>query len=274
MLCLAEPEFAGYFDTYRWDKKSKWWVQSKKYVPSLGRIVHVSPQDPERFYLRRLLCYRREPTSFEDLRTIDNVKYPTFHEAARTAGYLENDREWEERLLEASYERMPFQLHQLFGTTLVYSLPGSPLELWERFKSDLSEDFQRELGMDADDRKVEFKTLQSLDNILCVNSKTLENYGLPVLEDYREEADANEQNTGGLVNQEINAYPLVGDHGSNGYKIESEPTGHFRPSHKWNCEIVLAREYCLLSSFKRDSNHVTDWRTNSALDASDSTQAT
>ncbi|OWZ12881.1 Helitron helicase [Phytophthora megakarya] len=201
MLCLVELEVAGkmlYKDiptVYRWDKKSKWWLQYQKYVPSIGRVVHVSPQDPERFYLRLLLRYRRGPTSFEDLRTIDNVMYPTFHEAAMAAGYLENDREWEECLLEASYERMPYLLRQRFGTILVYSLPDSPLGLWERFKSDLSEDFQRELGMDADDRKVEFKTLKSLDNILRVNGKTLENYGLPVLEEYREEADANEQDT-------------------------------------------------------------------------------
>ncbi|OWZ09741.1 Helitron helicase [Phytophthora megakarya] len=139
---------------------------------------------------------------------MDNVMYPTFHEAAMAAGYLENDREWEERLLEASFERMSYQLRYRFGTILVYSLPGSPLGLWEHFKSDLSEDFQRELGTDADDQKVEFKTLKSLDNILRVNGKTLENYGLPVLEDYREEADANEQDTGDLVNQELNAYPL------------------------------------------------------------------
>ncbi|POM61706.1 LOW QUALITY PROTEIN: Helitron helicase-like protein [Phytophthora palmivora] len=50
MLCIADREVAGkmlYKDiptVYRWDKKSKWWVQYKKYVPSIGRIVHVSPQ--------------------------------------------------------------------------------------------------------------------------------------------------------------------------------------------------------------------------------------
>ncbi|OWZ06379.1 Helitron helicase [Phytophthora megakarya] len=82
--------------------------------------------------------------------------------------------------------------------------------LQKRYERNFSEraGFQRELGMDADDRKVEFKTLKSLDNILRVNGKTLENYGLPVLEDYREEADANEQDTGDVVNQELNEYPL------------------------------------------------------------------
>ncbi|POM64848.1 Helitron helicase-like protein [Phytophthora palmivora] len=211
MLCLADPEVAGkmlYKDiptVYHWDKKSKWWVQYKKYVPSICHIVHVSPQDPKRFYLRLLLCYRHGPTSFEDLRTIDGVTYATFHEAALAAGYLDNDSEW---LLEASNERMPYQLRQLFGIILVYSLPNSPLALWERFKNGLSEDFQREFGSDMDDRKVEYKTLQSLDNILSVNGKTLENYGLPVLQDYELEAAVDEQDTGDLIQQELNAHPL------------------------------------------------------------------
>ncbi|POM73708.1 Helitron helicase-like protein [Phytophthora palmivora] len=99
VLCLAEPEVDGkmlYMNiptAYRWDKKSKWWVQYKKCGPSIGRMVHVSPQDPKRFYLRLLLCYRHGPTSFEELRIIDGVTHPTFHEAAMTTGYLDNDSE-------------------------------------------------------------------------------------------------------------------------------------------------------------------------------------
>ncbi|POM64689.1 Helitron helicase-like protein [Phytophthora palmivora] len=78
-----------------------------------------------------------------------------------TTGYLYNASEWEERLLKASHERMPYPLWQLFDISLVYSLPNSPLGLWERFKKDLCEDFQREFGLDMDDRKFEYKTLQS-----------------------------------------------------------------------------------------------------------------
>ncbi|OWZ04358.1 Helitron helicase, partial [Phytophthora megakarya] len=195
MLCLAEPEGTGkmlYKDittVCRWDKKSKWWLQYKKYVALYMYLIKIRNGFTCDF------CYRRGPTSFEDLGTIDNGMYPTFHEAVMAAGYLENDREWEEHHM---------NVRQLFGTILVYPLPGSPLGL-----SDLGEDFQNELGMDADDRKVEVKTLKSLDNILRVHGKTLDNYGLPVLKDYREEADANEQDTGDLVNQEFNAYPLI-----------------------------------------------------------------
>ncbi|POM61707.1 Helitron helicase-like protein [Phytophthora palmivora] len=60
------------------------------------------------------------------------------------------------------------------------------------------------------DRKVEYKTLQSLDNIRRVNGKTLEDYGLPDLQDYELEAAVDEQDTstGDLIQQELNAYPL------------------------------------------------------------------
>ncbi|POM72694.1 LOW QUALITY PROTEIN: Helitron helicase-like protein [Phytophthora palmivora] len=75
-----------------------------------------------------------------------------------------------------------------------------------RTKNDLSEDFQKEFGLDIDD--IEYKPLQSLDNILCVNGKTLENYGLTVLQDYELEVAGDEQVTGDLIQQELNAYPL------------------------------------------------------------------
>ncbi|OWZ22756.1 Helitron helicase [Phytophthora megakarya] len=137
---------------YRWDKKSKWWVHMSFQYAALYMYL---PKIQNGFYLRRLLCYRRGSTSFEDLKTIDNVR-------SMTRRWQLNYREWGEVLLEASYERMPYHLQLLFDTILIYSFPDSPRGLWERFKSDLSEDFQREMGMDADDRKVEFKTQKSL----------------------------------------------------------------------------------------------------------------
>ncbi|KAK1942999.1 ATP-dependent DNA helicase PIF4 [Phytophthora citrophthora] len=192
---------------YRWNKRNKEWVQYRKYVPSIGRIVHVSPQDPERFYLRLLLGNTRGPTSFEDLRTIDGITYGTFHEAALAAEYLDNDREWEECLAEAAHERMPYQLRQLFAIILAYSLPSSPLGLWERFKDQLSEDFRRAFDADMDDPRVEYRTLQCVDKILRANNKTLANYALPPLESYDQDAvyDHHEED---LIDQELNAYPI------------------------------------------------------------------
>jgi hypothetical protein len=129
-LCQEEPHVAGvmlYKDIpkkYWWDKRTKRWVLYRKFVRSIGRLIHVSPRDPERFYLRLLLCHRQGPRSFEDLRTIDGVVHPTFKDAAIAAGYLENDNEWEHCLTEASRFQIPYQLRQLFATILVYSLPS------------------------------------------------------------------------------------------------------------------------------------------------------
>ncbi|OWY96190.1 Helitron helicase [Phytophthora megakarya] len=130
---------------YRWDDRCKRWAPYKKYVASLGRLVHVSPQAPERFYLRILQCHRRPPKSFEDIRTVNGVVHETFHDAALAAGYwyLENDREWEECLAEAVSFKMPYALRQLFGTILVYSLPDHASALWDRFKKDFSEDYSK-----------------------------------------------------------------------------------------------------------------------------------
>ncbi|OWZ10239.1 Helitron helicase [Phytophthora megakarya] len=106
---------------YRWDNKK--WKPYKKYVPSIGRIVHVSPQDPDRFYLRFLFCHRRSPKSYEDLRSVGDIVYPTFRDGAFALGYLEDDQEWSQCLTEAAAEKMPYQLRQLFAIVLVYSLP-------------------------------------------------------------------------------------------------------------------------------------------------------
>ncbi|OWZ11712.1 hypothetical protein PHMEG_00015224 [Phytophthora megakarya] len=78
--------------------------------------------------------------------------YRTFHDAAITAGYLENDREWKGCLLDSSYERMSYQLCQLY-----------------------------------------VQDSEELNNIFLSNGTTFDNNGVSVLKDYREEADANEQ---------------------------------------------------------------------------------
>ncbi|KAG2791389.1 hypothetical protein PC129_g24199 [Phytophthora cactorum] len=52
---------------FRWDTKAKRWVRRKLYQAALGRMIHVSPRDMQRFYMRMLLCHRKGPTSFENL---------------------------------------------------------------------------------------------------------------------------------------------------------------------------------------------------------------
>ncbi|OWZ04998.1 Helitron helicase [Phytophthora megakarya] len=148
-LCARDPEGTEnllYKDVpkkYRWDDRTKRWKLYKTYVASLGQLVHVSPQDPERFYLRILLCHRRSPKLFEDIRTVNGVVHETFHDAALGCW---DDREWEECLAEAVSFKMPYALRQRFGTILVYSLPDHASALWDRFKKDFSEDYYKSIA--------------------------------------------------------------------------------------------------------------------------------
>ncbi|EEY60735.1 helitron helicase-like protein [Phytophthora infestans T30-4] len=225
-LCARNPEATVnllYKDVprkYRWTEH-KTWEPYKKYVASLGRLVHVSPQDPERFYLRLLLCNRRSPKSFADLRTVDGTEHPTYQQAALALGYLENDDEWIHCLREAAEVKMPYQLRQLFGIILVYSMPGNAKDLWDRFKKDMSEDHARSIEKrDADRlnvreeevrlRMAEYKALKNLADYLVSNQKSLDMYGLPLLADYDDvsaQVDDPDSASVDVVQQEIDAYP-------------------------------------------------------------------
>ncbi|XP_053596165.1 uncharacterized protein LOC128668037 [Microplitis demolitor] len=57
----------------------------------LGRVYTVHPTNTECYYLRFLLHEVRGPESFTALRTIKDVIYPTFQEACRVMGLLEDD---------------------------------------------------------------------------------------------------------------------------------------------------------------------------------------
>ncbi|OWY92342.1 Helitron helicase, partial [Phytophthora megakarya] len=197
----------------------KRWAPYKKYVASLGRLVHVSPQDPERFYLRILLCHRRSPKTFEDIRTVNGVVHKTFHDAL-AARYLENDREWEECLAEAVSFKMPYALRQLFGTILVYLLPDNASALWDRFKKDFSEDYfksiaerVRQNNIERDEevrlRMAEYKCLKWVAEYLLSNEKTLDMYGLPELSTYQdisEEVEREDTHPRDVVASEIATY--------------------------------------------------------------------
>ncbi|KAG2830783.1 hypothetical protein PC111_g7252 [Phytophthora cactorum] len=173
---------------FRWDTKAKRWVRRKRYQAALGRMIHVSPRDMQRFYMRALLCHRKRPTSFENLRTVDGVTYDSYREAALHAGYHENDSEWVACMTEASQFRMPYQLRQLFATIIVYSQVVEVGTLWERFYCDLSLDFgykYRSLEGHAKEDMVKFHTLKSLNDLLLAPGSAVAHFeDLPQLCEY------------------------------------------------------------------------------------------
>ncbi|KAG3152527.1 hypothetical protein PC128_g22757 [Phytophthora cactorum] len=129
-----------------------------------------------RLYMRVLLCHRKGPTSFENLRTVDGVTYDSYREAALHAGYLEDDSEWVACMTEASQFRMPYQLRQLFAAIIVYSQVVEVGALWEQFYDDLSLDFgykYRSLEGNAKEEMVKIHTLKSLNDLLLANGSAV-----------------------------------------------------------------------------------------------------
>lgn len=55
---------------------------------------------------------------------------------------MESDKEWERYFTEMATFKMPVQLRQLFVTILYYCEPHCAANLFERFKNNMSEDFQ------------------------------------------------------------------------------------------------------------------------------------
>lgn len=77
-LNLLYKEFPQHFV---WSSSYKMWSRRKQRL-TIGRIVTCHPTEGERYYLRLLLMNVRGPTSYEDLRTMNERCYTTFREAA------------------------------------------------------------------------------------------------------------------------------------------------------------------------------------------------
>lgn len=71
----------------------------------------VNPFDHERFYLRLLLLHIKGALSFEDLRTVNGIVFPSFKDAANAQNLLSTDDEWIKYLQEVSIFQMPYQLY-------------------------------------------------------------------------------------------------------------------------------------------------------------------
>ncbi|KIH55324.1 hypothetical protein ANCDUO_14520 [Ancylostoma duodenale] len=135
---------------YTWNDNMKKWQERRQRSRVVGRMYYVSPKDFERFALRLLLLYRKGATSFADLRSINNRSYDTYVEAARAAGYLDDDSFYESSMDEAKTFHMPSELRSFFASLICFCEVANPRSLWDRFKHDLSEDYRNQ-GVRAED---------------------------------------------------------------------------------------------------------------------------
>ena len=83
--------YREFLEHYCWNRNSKSWRRRISHKKVIGRIYTVSPSEGERFYLRVILNHVKGPTEFQDLLTVNEITYPTFKQAAKQRGLLEND---------------------------------------------------------------------------------------------------------------------------------------------------------------------------------------
>ena len=162
---------------YSFDKGWK-----KRQNPKKGlvtRIYNSNIREGERFFLRVLLLHVPGATSFEYLRTYDNVIYDSFRDACIARGLLEDDHLWTNTMEEVIIHGSAAKIRQTFCTLLIHGEPNNPLQLWERFKEDMMSDFIRNSPVDI----AEQMALQSLQRQLQQFGKSLADFNLPLLEE-------------------------------------------------------------------------------------------
>lgn len=134
---LTYQEFPQKFVYHERDKE--WHIRKSGFA--LGRMYFVPPStQDEHFYLRTLLTVVKGPTSFESLRTFYGIAYPTFREACLARGLLEDDGEWRQCLMEASFMQTGERLRDLFATLLLFCCPTKPEQLWNEFREHICDD--------------------------------------------------------------------------------------------------------------------------------------
>ena len=141
----------------------------------------VQPNEGERFYLRLLLNHVVGARSFADIRTVEGEVCPSFQEAARRRGLLEDDGEWDLCLTEATNYASPYQLRDLLSIILLYCQPVvQPNELFQRHLPALAHDFllqARRINPQAEiDDRITNAVLNEIETTLQYQNKSLSNF--------------------------------------------------------------------------------------------------
>ncbi|KAL8111953.1 hypothetical protein AgCh_019598 [Apium graveolens] len=137
--------------------------------------------------MRLLLNIIPGAQTFEEIRTIDGIIYPTYKEACFYRGLLECDNEWHVALDDASNYATAPQLRELFVTLLLYCEISNPPALWYNHWTALADDIdytQRKLlhlpTLVVVDFDKQLLALQAINSLLNQHGKSVADFpGLP-----------------------------------------------------------------------------------------------
>ncbi|XP_075197650.1 ATP-dependent DNA helicase Pif1-like [Anomaloglossus baeobatrachus] len=133
-----------------------------------------------------LLHVVKGPTSFSDLRTIKVHVCETFREACQRKGLLENNGHCDMTLSEAAATQTPKRRRHLFAIILTTCSTSNPLEIWTKYKTDLSEDILMQIRRENPQQLINFteemlkETLMLFEyQCIAMSGKALQLLGLP-----------------------------------------------------------------------------------------------
>ncbi|XP_061385228.1 uncharacterized protein LOC133320601 [Danaus plexippus] len=116
---------------------------------------------------------------------VDGQELQTFRQACEKLGLLEDDNHWDATMEEAVLCRSPSQIRELFAILICTCGLSNPLQLWDKYKSALSEDIlQRFERMDQVNNDLCFnEALRHIeDKIITISGKKLSDFGMPTPE--------------------------------------------------------------------------------------------
>jgi hypothetical protein len=119
-------------------------------------MYFVNPKDSERYALRTLLLYSKGCKNFEDIRTVNGVTLSTFNEACISLGYLDDDSDAFNTLLEAASFSTAKQMRELFVVILLNCCPANPGYLWDSFRDEMTYDLLYDYRIEMNDAQIQF----------------------------------------------------------------------------------------------------------------------
>ena len=72
---------------------------------------------------------------------VDEARHESYQEVCRILGLLQDDKEWDEALLEGSLTKMPSALRELFIMIVTFCQPANPRDLFDRHYMEWADDF-------------------------------------------------------------------------------------------------------------------------------------
>uniref|UniRef100_A0A0R0EW12 ATP-dependent DNA helicase n=1 Tax=Glycine max TaxID=3847 RepID=A0A0R0EW12_SOYBN len=199
--------YSEFVTKFVYNQKQRCWQLMKKGY-TIVRLQWVPPTTGELFYLRMMLTISRGPISFEDIRTVDGVEYPTYRETCFAMGFLQDDREFIAAIKEAKdWSSAPY-LRNLFVLLLLTGTMNKPEQVWEKTWHWLSDDIlyshcrsSSTPGLHIDDSNMMNLVLLEVEQLLQANQRSLKDYpSMP----YPENANLLTHADNGLILSELN----------------------------------------------------------------------